>query len=155
MATTGALRAVRSVIEPVLHAHGYDLEQLSLTPAGRRQVLRVVVDRDGGLDLDAVARISRAVSAVLDEADPLTGGQYLLEVSSPGVDRALELPRHWRRAVGRLVAVAQRSGGQLKGRVSAADETGVTLLLPGGERRFDYQDLGRGRVEVEFAPAGE
>lgn len=154
MATTGTLAAIRSTIEPVLQERGYDLEQLDLTPAGRRQVLRVVVDRDGGLDLDAVAAVSRAVSAALDRADPVAGG-YLLEVSSPGVDRALELPRHWRRAVGRLVDVKHRDGAQLHGRVCAADETGVSLKLADGERRFEFGELGRGRVQVEFAAAGE
>ena len=93
-------------IEPVVGAAGYDLEELVVTPAGRRSVVRVVVDRDSGVTLDDIAEVSRAVSAVLDENDGDLGrAPYVLEVTSPGVDRPLTEPRHWRRNTGRLVTV--------------------------------------------------
>src|SRR3954465_3991900 len=97
---------VRDVLEPVVAGAGYDLEDVHVTAAGRRSVVRVVVDRDGGLDLDAVAEVSRVVSGVLDETDGTGEAPYTLEVTSPGVDRPLTEPRHWRRAAGRLVRVA-------------------------------------------------
>ena len=104
---------LRAVVEPVVGAAGYDLEDLTVSRAGRRYVVRVVVDGDGGLDLDAVADVSRAVSAALDAAEETGGeivaGEYQLEVSSPGVDRPLTLPRHWRRNIGRLVKVGAGS----------------------------------------------
>src|SRR3954465_12168250 len=96
-------------IEPVVGAAGYDLEELVVTPAGRRSIVRVVVDRDEGVTLDDIAECSRAVSAVLDENDGDLGRTpYVLEVTSPGVDRPLTDPRHWRRNTGR--AVTPRGG---------------------------------------------
>lgn len=147
-------QALRSVLEPVLAGAGYDLESVSLSAAGKRSVLRVVVDRDGGIDLDAVAEATRLAGAALDAADPLPG-TYLLEVTSPGVDRLLSEPRHWRRARGRLVQASLRDGGRVAGRVRDADEASVTLLVDGTERRFGYDELGRGRVQVEFAATGD
>src|SRR3954471_22234941 len=99
-------------IEPVVGAAGYDLEELVVTPAGRRSVVRVVVDRDAGVTLDDIAEVSRAVSAALDENDGELGrAPYVLEVTSPGVDRPLTEPRHWRRNTGRLVTVAVGPAG--------------------------------------------
>jgi ribosome maturation factor RimP len=152
-------------IEPVVGAAGYDLEDLVVTPAGRRSVVRVVVDRDAGVTLDDIAEVSRAVSDVLDAHDDGMGrAPYVLEVTSPGVDRPLTEPRHWRRNIGRLVAVAAGPHGSLEqvtGRVTAVDETGVTLAVeakgkPGAKKRppqprhVPWHQLGTGRVQVEF-----
>lgn len=154
----GARRArLREVIEPVVTAAGYDLEDLSVSRAGRRHVVRVIVDADGGINLDAVADVSRAVSAALDAAEEAGGdivaGEYQLEVSSPGVDRPLTLPRHWRRNVGRLVKVTVRGEAgdrQLTGRVTAADDERVELESDAGTATHPYAELGPGRVQVEF-----
>ncbi|MGY1700140.1 ribosome maturation factor RimP [Geodermatophilus sp. SYSU D00766] len=152
-------------IEPVVTAAGYDLEELVVTPAGRRSVVRVVVDRDEGVSLDDVAEVSRAVSAVLDREDGELGrAPYVLEVTSPGVDRPLTEPRHWRRNTGRLVAVTVGPAGaaeQVTGRVTAVDDAGVTLAVekpgkPGAKRKpptprqVPWAQLGAGRVQVEF-----
>jgi ribosome maturation factor RimP len=136
---------VRSALLPIVSGAGFDLEDVSVTPAGRRQVVRVVVDRDGGLDLDAVAEVARVVSDALDSDDVTGSSPYTLEVSSPGVDRPLTEPRHWRRATGRLVAV-----GGLIGRVLAADDRSVTLDIAGDVRDIGYDDIGPGTVQVEF-----
>jgi len=138
-------------LQPVVAAAGYDLEDVSVTAAGRRSVVRVIVDRDGGVDLDDVAEVSRAVSSELDRSDAMGDSPYVLEVSSPGVDRPLTDPRHWRRAAGRLVRVAVTESGQVTGRVSAADDDEVTLEVDGDTRTFGYADLGPGHVQVEFA----
>lgn len=151
---------LREHLEPVVTALGYDLEELTATRAGSRQVLRVVVDADGGISLDDIAEVSQAVSAALDD-DVLTGeSPYDLEVTSPGVSRPLTEPRHWRRNLGRLVTV-QAGGAELTGRVVEADDAGVVLELPGrkpgqkGERRaLGYAELGKGRVQVEFNRPG-
>ena len=145
---------VRQALEPVIARAGFDLEDVEVVPAGRRSVVRVVVDRDGGVDLDAVADISRDISAALDE-DPVTGdAPYTLEVTSPGVDRPLTEPRHWRRAVGRLVSVDVREGGRLTGRVLDA----LTGWQP--RRTVDEaidaviaHERGRGAPEREVAAA--
>ena len=135
-------------IEPVVGGAGYDLEELVVTPAGRRSVVRVVVDRDQGVSLDDVAEVSRAVSAVLDANDGELGrAPYLLEVTSPGVDRPLTEPRHWRRNVGRLVVASLRDGSSAEGRITAADDAGVTL---DGERVLPWAEVARGAVQVEF-----
>ncbi len=145
---------LRAVIAPVVAAAGYDLEELAVSRVGRRHVVRVVVDGDRGVSLDEVADLSRDLSAALDAAEQdrgeLIAGEYVLEVGSPGVDRPLTQPRHWRRNLGRLVAV--RAGDQrLTGRVEAADEESVTLDVDGAPREFRYADLGPGRVQVEFS----
>ena len=137
-----------AALAPVVAAAGLDLEEVSVTPAGRRSVVRVVVDGDAGVDLDAVAEVSREVAAVLDEQD-LVAGAYVLEVTSPGVDRPLTQPRHWRRAAGRLVEVTV-DGATLTGRVVAADDDGVQLSGSDEPRRVAWSQLGPGRVQVEF-----
>jgi ribosome maturation factor RimP len=138
------------LIEPAVAAAGLDLESVRMTVAGKRRLLRIVVDSDHGVSLDDVADVSREVSAVLDANNALGDVPYTLEVSSPGVDRPLTEPRHWRRARGRLVRAKAAGEGSVEGRLLAADADGVTLGLPGGERRFPYADLGAGRVQVEF-----
>jgi ribosome maturation factor RimP len=144
---------LRAVVAPVVEAAGYDLEELRLTRAGRRFVVRVLVDADGGINLDAVAAVSRGVSDALDAAEERGGelldGEYQLEVSSPGVDRPLTLPRHWRRNVSRLVATTV-DGVALTGRVTTVDADGVLLEVDGTARDVAYPRLGPGRVQIEF-----
>ena len=99
------------VAEPVVHALGMDLESVKVTTAGRRRLLRMVVDSDRGVSLDDAALASRELSARLDTSDVMDDMPYTLEVSSPGVDRPLTQPRHWQRAVGRLVRVPLTPAG--------------------------------------------
>jgi ribosome maturation factor RimP len=140
---------VRAVIEPVVEKAGYDLEDVTVSRAGRRHVVRVLVDTDGGINLDDVAVVSREISAALDAADENGGevlaGEYQLEVGSPGVDRPLTLPRHWRRNRGRLVAV-----NGLTGRIVEVDDAGVVLDVDGTARSLTFAELGSGRVQIEF-----
>jgi ribosome maturation factor RimP len=153
------------LVAPVVEAAGYDLEELVVTPAGRRSIVRVVVDRDAGVTLDDVAEVSRLVSTALDDHDGEFGSApYVLEVTSPGVDRPLTEPRHWRRNTGRLVTVAvgrEGSTEQVTARVLEVDGDGVTLAVeakgkPGAKKRpptrrqVPWQELGTGRVQVEF-----
>ena len=122
-----------------------------MTAAGRRSVVRVVVDRDGGVDLDAVAEVSRAVSEALDGADDLGSSPYVLEVTSPGVDRPLTAPRHWRRNAGRLVARRRPHRPdpvRRRRRASRLDVAGVEQLV-------GYAELGDGHVQVEFSRPDE
>ena len=151
------------LLEPAVTGLGMNLEGVRVTSAGRRRLLRVVVDADGGVSLDDIEHVSRELSAVLDQAAAMGEAPYTLEVSSPGVDRPLTEPRHWRRAVGRLVTAplerhAQPSPDEaaagpdsVHGRVSQADASGVTLDVQGDSRRFSYGDLGPGRIQIEFA----
>ncbi|MFI5888773.1 ribosome maturation factor RimP [Actinoplanes sp. NPDC051513] len=140
---------VRAVIEPVIEKAGYDLEDVNVSRAGRRHVVRVLVDTDGGIKLDDVAVISREISAALDETEERGGevlaGEYQLEVGSPGIDRPLTLPRHWRRNRGRLVAV-----NGLTGRVIDVDDASVVLDVDGVTRSLTFAELGPGKVQIEF-----
>jgi ribosome maturation factor RimP len=152
--TTGTSQGARlaAIVQPVVAAAGCDLESVQVVPAGRRRLVRVVVDADAGVSLDQVAEVSRAVSVALDDHDGVLGAApYVLEVSSPGVDRPLTAPRHWRWATGRLVQVAVTGRGPVQGRVRAAGEHGVSLDVDGEECTFSYEALGQGRVQVEFS----
>jgi ribosome maturation factor RimP len=142
---------------------GMDLENVRITTAGRRRLLRVVVDADGGVSLDDIALVSRELSATLDRAAAMGETSYTLEVSSPGVDRPLTEPKHWRRALGRLVTVPLRSpvrasagadadGQAVTGRVTEADDRAVRLDVAGETREFSYAELGPGKIQIEFAP---
>ena len=141
---------ITDVIGPVIADAGMDLESVRVSAAGRRRLLRVVVDSDRGVSLDDAAAISRKLSAALDATPVMGDFPYTLEVSSPGVDRPLTDPRHWRRAVGRLVQVTAADAGPISGRVLAADADGVTLDVAGDHRRFGYAALGAGAIQVEF-----
>lgn len=143
-----------ALLTPVVADAGYDLEDLTVTAAGKRSVVRVLVDKDGGTTLDDVADVSRVVSDALDAADEqdptLLGPSYVLEVSSPGVDRPLTAPRHWRRNAGRLVAVTPREGAPYDARVVSADDAAVTLEVAGQPRVVPYDEVAKAVVQVEF-----
>jgi ribosome maturation factor RimP len=166
MAAAGTPSArISALLEPLVLAAGFDLEDVEVSPArGNRQAeVRVLVDKIDGIDLDDVALVSRLISAALDadvETDRALGeGMYVLEVSSPGVDRPLREPRHWRRNVGRLVAVAV-SGKESTGRVIEVDDAGVKIEVAGVKGRpgkvvvATFGELGPGRVQVEFTHHG-
>jgi ribosome maturation factor RimP len=148
----GAEAELRGVLEPVVAAAGFELDALDVHRTGRRQTVRLVVDSDAGVGLDDIAALSRAASAALDAHEHLVGGSYTLEVTSPGVDRPLTAPRHWRRAHLRLVRVRPHDGEPFEGRVGDAGEDGVVLLVGGALREVRYAEVAHAAVEVEFAP---
>jgi len=175
---TGVEQALTDLLLPALAADGLVVEELRLTPAGKRRVLKVLVDRDpyadgfataagpdepiDGLTLDEVADASRVVSERLDRLtgaqDPLDGQPYTLEVSSPGVERPLTLPRHYRRNVGRLVDLETVDGSTLRCRITSATPDSVTVETSHGPRRLGWPDVLSASVQVEFrrvAPADE
>ncbi|MBO8189668.1 ribosome maturation factor RimP [Streptomyces spirodelae] len=158
MSTTQSER-LRGLLEPLVSKRGLDLEEIDVTPAGKRRVLRVVVDADDGVQLDTCAELSRAFSEVLDESDAMGGAPYVLEVTSPGADRPLTEQRHFRRAVGRLIKVQPTEaagGGELTARLTAVDDAGVDLQVPGVKgrkptaRRLAFDEIAKARVEIEF-----
>lgn len=154
MAKSASREALLDLLVPVVSASGCDLEELEVTPAGKRRLVRVIVDRDGGVPLDAVAAVSTAISEILDAAEPFGEAPYVLEVSSPGVARPLTQARHWRRNVGRLVEVVVADGATVTGRIRSADEQTVLLDVDGTERALAIEQLGPGRVQVEFSRPG-
>jgi ribosome maturation factor RimP len=142
-------RIIDALRDP-LSGLGLDLEAVELTPAGKKRVLRVAVDKDGGVTLDDIAEATRAVSAELDDEDLMGEQAYTLEVTSRGVDRPLTEPRHWRRNHDRLVRVNLRDGSQVTGRVGPSDDTGVLLDVSGAEQRLAYDDVAKALVQIEF-----
>ncbi|MDO8731613.1 MAG: ribosome maturation factor RimP [Actinomycetota bacterium] len=151
-----SVESVRAGLEPLIVAAGLDLEELQIQQAGRREIVRVVIDRDGGINIDLVADVSREISEAL-EAEPLNSqfaGTYVLEVSSPGIDRPLTEVKHWRRAHDRLVEVQLRDGSQIVGRITAISDEELTLEVVDGKttasQTISLSLVELGRVQVEF-----
>ncbi|WP_327724977.1 ribosome maturation factor RimP [Streptomyces europaeiscabiei] len=155
MSTTQSER-LRELLEPLVRSQGLDLEEIAVDSVGRKRVLRVVVDSDEGADLDAVADVSRALSAKLDETDAMGQAEYTLEVGTPGAERALTEHRNYRRAVDRLVKFTLREDGELIARILTVDDDGLDLEVPGVKgrkataRRLAFDEIDRARVQVEF-----
>ena len=138
-----------------LRALGLDVEAVEITPAGKRRILRVAVDKDGGVTLDEVAEATREVNRVLDGSEVMGEQPYTLEVTSRGVDRPLTLPRHWRRNAGRLVKVTLTDGSTSTGRIQDSTEDEVALEVSGRRREIAYAEVKKALVQVEFnRPAG-
>ena len=125
-------RIEAELVDP-LRAMDLDVEAVEITPAGKRRVLRVAVDKDGGVTLDDVADATREVSRVLDESDVMGELPYTLEVTSRGVDRPLTLPRHWRRNEDRLVKTTLADGSSVTGRIVGSTEEAATLEVEEGD----------------------
>ena len=138
------------VLVAALAAVGLDVEAVDLTPAGKRRVLRVAVDKDGGVTMDDIADATREVSRLLDESDVMGEHPYTLEVTSPGTERPLTLPRHWRRNERRLVKVTAADGKAFVGRIVGSDDQGATVEVDGDEREVAYADVAKARIEIEF-----
>lgn len=144
-----------AAIAPELEALGLQLFDVHLTGSGRSQVVQVLVDRDGGVDLDAVATASERISRLLDTRDVLPG-PYALEVSSPGLERPLRRPDHYQGAIGELVSVKVRGGDgairRQRGILDHADDTGI-MLDDGAGERIAYDDIVQARTVFEWGAA--
>ena len=142
-------RLFEGLTDPIA-ALGLDLEAVDLSTAGKRRLLRVAIDKDGGVTMDDIADATREVSRLLDDTNLMGQQPYTLEVSSPGVDRPLTLPRHWRRNVGRLVKVTLDAGEPLTGRITESDDDGALLDVEGAERRLPYAEVKKAKIQIEF-----
>ncbi|MBS4101436.1 ribosome maturation factor RimP [Tsukamurella paurometabola] len=153
---------VLAVIAPHLDAAGLDLERLKINNAGTKSSIAVVVDSDAGPTLDELAEVARTLSAAVDDADDVFGAQaFTLEVTTPGAERPLTEPRHWRRARGRQAAIELTDGTNLLARIGRLTEDGprgatVTVVLPGVKgaapttRDLDLAEVAAAAVRVEF-----
>jgi ribosome maturation factor RimP len=149
---TGRQRAdaLLEVLTAPLESHGLDLEGVEVSSAGRRRLVRVLVDKDGGVSLDEIADATTLVSDELDANDVMGDAPYTLEVTSPGIDRPLTLPRHWARNIDRLVTVKSVDGSSYTGRIVAAADDAARLDVGGTVREVRYAAVAVARVEIEF-----
>ncbi|MET7391130.1 ribosome maturation factor RimP [Streptomyces sp. NPDC005385] len=156
MSTTQSER-LRELLDPLVTSQGLDLEEIEVETVGRKRVLRVVVDSDEGADLDAIADVSRALSAKLDETDAMGAGEYTLEVGTPGAERELKEHRHYVRATDRLVKFQLADGDDLTARILNVEDDGLDVEVPGVKgrkptaRRLAFEDIAKARVQVEFS----
>jgi ribosome maturation factor RimP len=139
---------------------GYDIEDVIIDAAARPPRITVVADGDDGLDLDSLAELSRSASQLLDRVDDTTA-PYVLEVTSPGVDRPLTTEKHYRRARGRKVELTLADGSVLTGRLGETDDAAVRLVVREGRgatlaiRELPLADITKAVVQVEFSPPNQ
>ena len=142
---------ILQILEPIASNMGLDLEDVEIKSAGKLSIVQVSIDKDGGINLDEVAQISNQISEALDAKDVLGEKPYTLEVGSPGIDRALTLPRHWRRNNGRLVKINFGSNSEI-GRIIESDEEKVSLEVKGKTRSINFDKIDKAFIQVEFNP---
>jgi ribosome maturation factor RimP len=146
---------LEELAERSVTALGLDLEAVELSPSnpaqpGKRRILRIAVDADGGVPIESITEATRELSKALDATDVMGAQPYTLEVTSRGVDRPLTLLRHWRRNVGRLVVADLVDGTRVKGRITAAAEEAVDVTVDGALRRLPLEDVATARIEAEL-----
>lgn len=139
---------VAELLTPLLSAQGIDLEKVLIKPAGRRSIVQIFIGRDGGVDLDLVAKVSGEISELLDATDILGNNPYTLDVGSMGVDTPLTLPRHFKRNVDRLVEVETHNGNSFIDRITSASEDSVTFKE--APHPLNFSEIKQALVQVEF-----
>ncbi len=147
---TMSVDAVRAIAVPIVSAANLDLEDLTVDKVGRRNKVTVIVDGDGGVDLDVIAEVSHAISVALDEQPDSDDSPFVLEVTSPGVDRPLTQPRHWRRANDRLVSIEMTDGTSVTGRIISSDDDSAEVEISGQTRDILFSGVANAVVQVEF-----
>ena len=142
----GKKEEIQAVITPALTSLGIYLEDLTITSAGKRSIVTVIVDSDKHLSLDEVTIATKAISEIVETIPAMGAAPFTLEVTSPGTDRPLTLPRHWQKNVDRLVKVVKLDGTRLIGRIKTASNTHAVV----DEQSIEYKDIKRATLELEF-----
>lgn len=139
------------LLTPVVTKAGFVLEEITVTPVGRRRLLAVVIDREeNNPSLDEVTVVSKEISAILDNYSQMGEMPFTLEVTTPGIDRPLTLPRHWKKNIGRLVKITPVEGEKFVGRILSCSPNQVTLQLEKAEKVVDLSQITKAQIEVEF-----
>jgi ribosome maturation factor RimP len=147
----GKKEEISAAITPALSDLGFYLEDITITSAGRRSMLTVIVDGDTHLSLDQVTVATKAISEIVENIQSLGQAPFTLEVTSPGLDRPLTKPRHWRKNIDRLVSIVLLDGKEIKGRVKDATEISATV----DEQVVKFSDIKRATLEIEFKQVGK
>ena len=135
------------LLSPAIKSAGFVLEEVKVTPAGKRRIVAVIIDgEERNPSLDEVTVVSRKVSDILENYSQLGDLPFTLEVTTPGVDRPLTLPRHWRKNVGRLVKITPYEGDPFTSRITSATNELVALE----SREIRFSDVKRAVIEIEF-----
>lgn len=141
--------AVAAVVAPIATRLKLDVEDIEVRRIGTRQIVRIILDKDGGISMDEIAAATRQISDELDLLEELAAA-FTLEVTSPGIDRPLTEERHWRRNIGRLVKVQIPDSGAIEGRILEVTELDVLLQVKQYKRSLPLADIERAVVQVEF-----
>lgn len=152
------VQSITDAITPVVDAAGFFLEDVHIASPGNRRVVTVVVDGTVNLNLDEVTAITKEISAILDTAEFMGQTPFTLEVSSPGVDRPLTLPRHWRKNITRLVRSVMVNGEVVIGRVDAVHDESVCVIIESKNPHkieLPFIEIKRAQVEIEFNRKGD
>jgi len=147
----GKKEDISDAVTPALSALGFYLEDVTITSAGRRSMLTIIVDGDTHLSLDQVTSATKAIGEIVESIQSLGETPFTLEVTSPGLDRPLTKPRHWRKNIDRLVKIVLLDGKEVKGRIKAANEVSATV----DESEIKFSDIKRANLEVEFKQVGK
>jgi ribosome maturation factor RimP len=147
----GKKEEISAAITPALSDLGFYLEDITITSAGRRSMLTVIVDGDTHLSLNQVTVATKAISEIVENIQSLGQAPFTLEVTSPGLDRPLTKPRHWRKNIDRLVKIVLLDGTEIKGRVKDSTEISATV----DEQVVKFSDIKRATLEIEFKQVGK
>ena len=147
----GKKEDISAAITPALEALGFYLEDVTITSAGRRSMLTVIVDGDTHLSLDQVTSATKAIGEIVESIQSLGETPFTFEVTSPGLDRPLTKVRHWQKNINRLVKVVLQDGSEIKGRINEVNEANSVV----GEIKVNYSDIKRATLEVEFKPVNK
>jgi ribosome maturation factor RimP len=147
----GKKEEISAAITPALTNLGFYLEDITITSAGRRSLLTIIVDGDTHLSLDQVTIATKAIGEIIESIQSLGQAPFTLEVTSPGLDRPLTKPRHWRKNIDRLVKVVLLDSKEITGRVKAATESNATI----DDQVINFTDIKRAKLEIEFKQVGK
>lgn len=139
------------LLTPAVTRAGFVLEEVTVTPVGKRRLVAVVVDCDDrNPSLDEITVVSKEVSAILDNYTQMGEMPFTLEVTTPGIDRPLTLGRHWKKNIGRLVKITPKTGEKYIGRIASVKDNAVTIEIKGKESEISFAEISRAQIEVEF-----
>ena len=150
---------ITELVQPAVEKAGFFLEDVHVVSPGKHRIVTCIVDGQTPLNLDQVTSVSREISELLDSADFMDDSAFTLEVTSPGVDRPLTLPRHWHKNLNRLVKVINQDGSVVNGRITSVEESQVILNedIKGKlkEHTVIFSTIKRATVEIEFNRKGD
>ncbi len=147
----GKSEEISAVITPAINALGFYIEDITITSAGRRSLITVIVDGDTHLSLDQVTVVTKAISEIMETISAVGDNPFTLEVTSPGLDRPLTKARHWQKNINRLIKVVLLDGSEIKGRIKNVNEVSATV----DEKNINYSDIKRATLEIEFKQVGQ